>query len=40
LLTYVGSGHTAYGRGSDCIDAAVDRYLATLALPAEGTRCS
>ena len=27
LLTYVGDGHTAYRRGSDCIDDAVDAYL-------------
>lgn len=27
LLTYVGDGHTAYGRGSACIDSAIDRYL-------------
>src|SRR5207244_6092599 len=24
LLTYEGDGHTAYGRGSDCIDTAVN----------------
>lgn len=39
LLTYVGDGHTAYQRGSSCIDAAVDRYLLTGRLPAKGTRC-
>ena len=39
VLTYVGEGHTAYGRGSDCIDNAVDRYLISLDLPAPGTRC-
>ena len=38
LLTYVGEGHTAYGR-DDCIDKAVDRYLISLAVPAGGTRC-
>ena len=38
LLTYVGEGHTAYG-GNTCIDTAVDEYLLTGALPAEGTRC-
>ena len=27
LLTYNGDGHTAYGRGSDCINNAVDTYL-------------
>jgi pimeloyl-ACP methyl ester carboxylesterase len=40
LLTYVGDGHTAYRRGSRCIDAAVDRYLVSSRLPATGTRCS
>ena len=39
LLTYVGDGHTAYRRGSGCIDRAVDRYLLEGALPAAGTRC-
>ncbi|MFD5424512.1 alpha/beta hydrolase [Streptomyces sp. NPDC127084] len=27
LLTYDGDGHTAYGRGSDCVDTAVNTYL-------------
>jgi pimeloyl-ACP methyl ester carboxylesterase len=39
LLTYVGEGHTAYGRGHACIDDAVDAYLTTLKLPPAGTRC-
>lgn len=39
LLTYVGDGHTAYRRGSACVDRAVDRYLLTGELPARGTRC-
>jgi pimeloyl-ACP methyl ester carboxylesterase len=39
LLTYVGDGHTAYRRGSRCIDAAVDAYLLRATLPAEGKRC-
>lgn len=39
LLTYVGDGHTAYRRGSPCIDRAVDRYLLEGKLPATGTRC-
>lgn len=33
LLTYRGDGHTAYGRGSDCIDSAINTYLL------EGTPC-
>lgn len=40
LLTYVGDGHTAYGRGSDCIDSAVNAYLLSDALPAPSTRCT
>ncbi|MFR9795168.1 alpha/beta hydrolase [Streptomyces sp. MS06] len=40
LLTYEGDGHTAYGRGSDCIDAAVDAYLLDGTPPARGKRCS
>lgn len=39
LLTYVGDGHTAYRRGSACIDRAVDRYFLSGTLPARGTRC-
>ncbi len=40
LLTYVGDGHTAYRRGSACIDNAVDAYLLTGKPPTNGTRCS
>ncbi|NYV76831.1 alpha/beta hydrolase [Streptomyces sp. UH6] len=39
LLTYEGDGHTAYGRGSDCVDAAVDAYLLDGTVPPEGKRC-
>ncbi|HET8756623.1 MAG TPA: alpha/beta hydrolase [Solirubrobacteraceae bacterium] len=40
LLTMTGDGHTAYGNGSpDCIDPAIERYINTLALPDEGTKC-
>lgn len=39
LLTYDGSAHGNYGADNPCITAAVDRYLLTLAMPAEGTRC-
>ncbi|MHB8341747.1 MAG: alpha/beta hydrolase [Mycobacteriales bacterium] len=38
LLTRVGEGHTGYN-SSACVQADVDRYLETLALPAPGTRC-
>jgi pimeloyl-ACP methyl ester carboxylesterase len=40
LLTYNGDGHTAYGRGSDCVDTAVNRYLLQGDVPADGKRCS
>ncbi|MFF4120112.1 alpha/beta hydrolase [Streptomyces sp. NPDC001714] len=40
LLTYVGDGHTAYGRGSTCIDSAINTYLLNGTPPPEGKRCS
>ncbi|MER6094270.1 alpha/beta hydrolase [Streptomyces sp. NPDC001728] len=40
LLTYEGDGHTAYGRGSDCIDTAINTYLLEGTPPTEGKRCS
>ncbi|MFE1405220.1 alpha/beta hydrolase [Streptomyces sp. NPDC058770] len=40
LLTYRGDGHTAYGRGSDCIDTAINTYLLDGTPPADGKRCS
>ncbi len=40
LLTYEGDGHTAYGRGSDCVDSAINAYLLRGTPPAEGKRCS
>ncbi|MGV9288225.1 alpha/beta hydrolase [Streptomyces sp. NPDC003719] len=40
LLTYEGDGHTAYGRGSTCIDRAINTYLLRGTPPADGTRCS
>ncbi|MFI1888833.1 alpha/beta hydrolase [Streptomyces jumonjinensis] len=39
LLTYDGDGHTAYGRGSDCIDAAINAYLLEGEVPPKGERC-
>jgi hypothetical protein len=39
LLTYDGDGHTAYTSGSSCIDRAVDAYLLSGTMPAEGTVC-
>ncbi|MEU6279454.1 alpha/beta hydrolase [Streptomyces sp. NPDC047028] len=40
LLTYVGDGHTAYGRGSTCIDGAINTYLLHGTPPAPQKRCS
>ncbi|MFJ9162243.1 alpha/beta hydrolase [Streptomyces griseoviridis] len=40
LLTYEGDGHTAYGRGSTCIDSTINAYLLKGTPPAEGKRCS
>lgn len=40
LLTYVGDGHTAYGRGSTCIDTAINTYLLHGTPPTVGKRCS
>ncbi|MFE0641276.1 alpha/beta hydrolase [Streptomyces sp. NPDC058877] len=40
LLTYEGDGHTAYGRGSDCIDTAINAYLLEGTPPEDGKRCS
>ncbi|MEU2504970.1 alpha/beta hydrolase [Streptomyces sp. NPDC007863] len=40
LLTYEGDGHTAYGRGSDCVDTAVNTYLLEGTPPTDGKRCS
>lgn len=39
LLTWNGQGHTAYGRGSTCIDDAVDGYLVDGSAPKDGARC-
>ncbi|MGC5365602.1 alpha/beta hydrolase [Streptomyces sp. DT24] len=40
LLTYRGDGHTAYGRGSDCIDTAINTYLVEGTPPPAGKECS
>lgn len=40
LLTYDGDGHTAYGRGSDCIDTAINTYLLDGTAPKNGKKCS
>jgi pimeloyl-ACP methyl ester carboxylesterase len=40
LLTYDADGHTAYGRGSKCIDTTIDAYLLRGTPPAKGKHCS
>ncbi|WP_338896877.1 alpha/beta hydrolase [Streptomyces sp. TG1A-60] len=40
LLTYDGDGHTAYGRGSTCVDSTVNTYLLRGTPPTDGKRCS
>ncbi|MEV6183080.1 alpha/beta hydrolase [Streptomyces sp. NPDC052015] len=40
LLTHQGDGHTAYGRGSACIDSAINAYLLRGTPPTDGKRCS
>ncbi|MGW0812294.1 alpha/beta hydrolase [Streptomyces viridiviolaceus] len=40
LLTYDGDGHTAYNRGSGCIDSAINAYLLRGTAPGAGKRCS
>ncbi|MEU6373325.1 alpha/beta hydrolase [Streptomyces sp. NPDC046909] len=40
LLTYEGDGHTAYGRGSSCVDSTIDAYLLRGTPPTRGKRCS
>ncbi|MYS22779.1 tripeptidyl-peptidase B. Serine peptidase. MEROPS family S33 [Streptomyces sp. DvalAA-14] len=40
LLTYNGDGHTAYARGSSCIDSAVNAYLLAGRVPPTGKKCN
>ena len=40
LLTYEGDGHTAYGRGSSCINRTINAYLLRGTPPKDGKRCS
>ncbi|GAU68771.1 putative peptidase S33 family protein [Streptomyces sp. NBRC 110611] len=40
LLTYEGDGHTAYGRGSDCIDTEINTYLLEGTAPPKNKRCT
>lgn len=40
LLTRVGTGHAAFGSGNQCAQSAMDAYLVSGTLPADGTRCT
>ena len=39
LVTYEGEGHTAYNKGSDCVDDAVDDYLVDGTVPGADVTC-
>jgi hypothetical protein len=39
LLTYEGDGHTAYMRGSECIDKEIENYLVDGTIPAKNIVC-
>lgn len=39
LLIWEGDGHTAYRRGSACVDRVADTFLTTGQLPPDGQRC-
>ena len=40
MLTWKGEGHTAYGKGSDCVDSTVNAYLLRGTVPKDGKVCS
>ncbi|MGW0735043.1 alpha/beta hydrolase [Streptomyces sp. NPDC002851] len=40
LLTYKGEGHTAYGGPSGCVNGAVEAYLLSGRVPADGKICT
>jgi pimeloyl-ACP methyl ester carboxylesterase len=40
LITADGDGHTGHGRGSSCVDSAVDTFLLSGELPARPLRCA
>jgi hypothetical protein len=40
LVTWRSPDHTAYGRGSDCLDEPVTTYLEDLRLPERGLTCT
>ncbi|MCW4458568.1 alpha/beta hydrolase [Microbacterium sp. MPKO10] len=40
LVTYEGEGHTAYNKGSQCVNDVVDEYLITGIMPDDDPKCS
>ena len=40
VLQWQGDGHTAYRRGSKCVDEIIDQYLVSGKLPTNGTICA
>jgi pimeloyl-ACP methyl ester carboxylesterase len=40
LLTWEGSGHTAYGQGSECVTKVVESYLVAGVVPARDQTCT
>jgi pimeloyl-ACP methyl ester carboxylesterase len=40
LVSYEGEGHTAYNKGSDCVNEAVEAYLVDGTVPEDGLDCS
>lgn len=39
LVSFDGDGHTAYKRGSECVDKAVDDYFVRGTVPQDGLKC-
>jgi pimeloyl-ACP methyl ester carboxylesterase len=39
LISYTGEGHTAYNKGDDCVDNAVDDYFVKGTVPTEDPHC-
>ncbi|MFJ8632536.1 alpha/beta hydrolase [Streptomyces sp. NPDC093568] len=40
VLTWKGEGHSAYGKGSDCVDSTVNAYLLEGTVPKDGKVCA
>jgi hypothetical protein len=39
LITFEGDGHTAYLRGSACVDDAINAYYLEKAVPPDALKC-